>query len=493
MSSVSKVVSVVVSQSSVATTTTLSASATQITIGQSVSFTAKVAAQSGKAKPTGSVTLFDGTNSLGTMSLNAGGTATLSTTALSAGTHSITASYSGDSEDGSSVSNAVSVLVTQSTATVATTTTLTASASQITSGQSVMFTATVAAQAGSNVPTGTITFLDGTTTLGTGILNAGGVATFTTTALAVGAQSITASYAGDSNDGGSVSQAVTVTVTSAIQSKGAVLTTTALTASATELTVGQNVTFTGTVVAQSGNTVATGVATFLDGSTSLGTAQLNSSGVATFSTSSLVTGAHSISASYGGDSSHAPSTSAVTPVNVAAAASPAYAMVVSNSNVTLAPGQRSAVTVTLIPYNGFKLPISLKCSGMPQGSTCTFNPVTVTPNGSPVISSVTISASNTMGSASARDPNPGPGRNLAFGWVMPWGFIPLLGLAKRRGRSQIVRWSFRLAVAAALTAGSLWVSGCGYTANSAKFAVTLTASASNAETHSSQITINIQP
>ena len=491
--SVSNAVSVVVTQTAVATTTTLTASATQITSGQSVAFNAKVVPQSGSGVPAGSITFYDGTTSLGKASLNAGGTATLSTTALAAGTHSITASYFGDSEHSSSVSSAVSVVVTQSTATVATTTTLSASAAQIASGQSVTFTATVAQQAGSTVPTGTVTFLDGTTTLGTGTLNASGVATFTTTALGVGTQLITASYTGDSNDGSSVSQAVTVTVTSASQGNATLATTTTLMASATQLTVGQSVTFTATIVAQSGNNVATGVVTFLDGSTSLGTGQLNASGVATFSTTSLVTGAHSISASYAGDTSHSPSASAVITVTVAAAVAPAYAMVVNNTNVTLAPGQASTVTVTLIPYNGFNLPIGLKCSGMPQGTTCAFNPASVTPNGAPVFSTVTISTSSQSASAATRDPHHGPGGNLAFGWVMPWGFIPLLGLAKRRRRSQIARWSLRLAVAAALTVGSLWVSGCGYSANSAKFAVTLTASASNAETHSSQITVNIQP
>ena len=126
--------------------------------------------------PTGSIKFFDGTTSLGKVSLNAGGTAALSTTALAAGTHSITASYFGDNEDSSSISNAVSVVVTQSAG--ATTTTLTASAALVTPGQSVTFTATVAPQSGSNVPTGTVTFLDGTTTLGEGTLNASGVATF---------------------------------------------------------------------------------------------------------------------------------------------------------------------------------------------------------------------------------------------------------------------------------------------------------------------------
>jgi hypothetical protein len=115
----------VVSQSMVATATTLSASATQITTGQSVTFTAEVVRQSGNGVPTGSIKFFDGTTSLGKASLNGGGTATLSTTALAAGTHSITASYFGDNEDASSVSNSVSVVVTQSTA--ATTPTITAS------------------------------------------------------------------------------------------------------------------------------------------------------------------------------------------------------------------------------------------------------------------------------------------------------------------------------------------------------------------------------
>jgi hypothetical protein len=136
-SSVSNAVTVFVTQTAVATTTRLTASATQIAIGQSVTFAAKVVPQSGKGVPAGSIKFFDGTKSLGRVSLNAGGTTALSTSALSAGTHSITASYFGDIEDGGSVSNAVSIVVTQST--VAATTTRTASAAQITSGQRVTY------------------------------------------------------------------------------------------------------------------------------------------------------------------------------------------------------------------------------------------------------------------------------------------------------------------------------------------------------------------
>jgi hypothetical protein len=47
-------------------------------------------------------------------------------------------------------------------------------------------------------------------------------------------------------------------------------------------------------------------------------------------------------------------------------------------------------------------------------------------------------------------------------------------------------------VAAVLIAGSLWVSGCGHPSNGGQYIVTLTASASNVQTHTSQITVHIQ-
>ncbi len=486
-SSVSQAVTVLVAHSTKGTTTSLSASATQLVQGQSVTFTATVAPQSGSKVPTGTVTFLDGTTSLGTGQLNVSGVATFSSTSLGVGTHAISASYSGDSKDAGSASAAVSVTVTAAQIVLATTTTLTASGTQLTAGQSVTFTAVVAPQTGSNVPTGTVTFMDGTTTLGTSSLNGAGTATFNTTALAAGTQSIVASYGGDSKDGSSASAAVSVTVTAA--QGGTLPTTTTLTASGTQLTPGQSVTFTAVVAPQSGGSVPTGTVTFLDGSTSLGTAQLTATGGATLNLASLAVGTHSISAAYGGDTNDSPSTSAVLTVTVGA---PEYAMVISSPNVSLTPGQPSTLTVTLIPESGFNLPIGLSCTGLPAGTTCSFNPATVTPNGAPVMSTVTMMLPTQVTIAPQQVPHGVPGGRLAFGWVMPWGFIPLLGLAKKRRRSQLARWSFRLAVAAALTAGSLWVSGCGYSGNGSVFTVTITAAASNAVIHTSQVTVNIQ-
>ena len=76
------------------------------TQGQGVSFTATLDG----ASPTGVVTFMDGTATLGVVNVSAG-KATFTTSTLSVGTHSITAVYSGDANNRSSVSAAFSVTV----------------------------------------------------------------------------------------------------------------------------------------------------------------------------------------------------------------------------------------------------------------------------------------------------------------------------------------------------------------------------------------------
>lgn len=75
------------------TTTSLTSSRNPSTLGQSVTFTATVTAAAGT--PTGTVTFSDGTNVLGSSRLNSAGRATISTTGLSRGSHSIVAAYNG--------------------------------------------------------------------------------------------------------------------------------------------------------------------------------------------------------------------------------------------------------------------------------------------------------------------------------------------------------------------------------------------------------------
>lgn len=108
--STSSAVSVAItSASTTATTTTLTASLTSSTYGSAITFTAAVS----PAAATGSVTFYDGTASLGSATLVSGST-TLSTSTLTVGTHSITATYAGNTTYASSTSSALSVTVNAS-------------------------------------------------------------------------------------------------------------------------------------------------------------------------------------------------------------------------------------------------------------------------------------------------------------------------------------------------------------------------------------------
>ena len=104
-------VTVLLNTSLAPTTTALTSSLNPSSFGQSVTFTATATSEGFKVTPTGAVTFFDGSTSLGTSNLNASAQATLSTSTLTVGTHNITATYNGDSNYASSTSSVVSQLV----------------------------------------------------------------------------------------------------------------------------------------------------------------------------------------------------------------------------------------------------------------------------------------------------------------------------------------------------------------------------------------------
>jgi hypothetical protein len=93
------------------TATRLSSSAANSNVGQTVTFSAMVVPALNTAVPTGTITFMDGTSSLGTASLDATATAQITTSSLSDGTHSITATYSGDSTFSASTSAALTQIV----------------------------------------------------------------------------------------------------------------------------------------------------------------------------------------------------------------------------------------------------------------------------------------------------------------------------------------------------------------------------------------------
>ena len=257
------------------------------------------------------------------------------------------------------------------------------------------------------------------------------------------------------------------------------------------MSLGDLVSFVAKITPQSGSGIPNGTVTFLDGQNALGTGVLNGNGMASFATPSLMAGRHSITASYSGDAANDASISAAVMVTVATPASPGYTMAVSSSDVVLTRGEVANLTVTLTPQNGFNTSVNLTCSGLPAGATCNFNPATITPAGKPVSSTLSILAAVPPVTSENRAPQGSNRGRLALGLVMPWGMLSLIGLAKRKNRSRCAIWLVRIAAAAVLVAGSLWMSGCGYSVNGSVFTMTLTSSGANAPTHTSQITVTI--
>ena len=204
----SAVVTEVVNPSSnVSTTTAVISSINPSVFGQTVVLTATITGAGGPT-PTGNVIFVDGTTTLGTVALNGNSQALFVTSALSAGSHSITAMYAGNANYAGSTSPVLTQVVNAS-AGIGTTTTLASSANPSSAAQSVVFTASVVG-AGGNVPTptGFVTFVNGTTTLGTVVLNGAAQASLTAGALTPGTYSITAIYGGDATYAASASTAI---------------------------------------------------------------------------------------------------------------------------------------------------------------------------------------------------------------------------------------------------------------------------------------------
>ena len=187
-----------------AATLALASSGGSAVSGQPVSFMATtVGADAGT--PSGTVAFSDGTTRLATVPLDGSGTATFTTSALSLGSHSITATYSGDADFLGVQSAPYSETVAQTGTEVVVVKNSVFKNKKL---MSVRLTAEIKPLApGGGVPTGEVTFELVTTTkkkvkvttLGTAAVS-GGEATLTLKANKVPRKGITIVYSGDAND-----------------------------------------------------------------------------------------------------------------------------------------------------------------------------------------------------------------------------------------------------------------------------------------------------
>ena len=334
------------------TTTVLSANPNPPQAGQTVTFTAAVSSFCGT--PTGTVQfIVDGANYGAPVSLSAGGIATTTAT-FASGSHNISAAYSGSSTLAPSTSNTLAETI----GTIATTTTLTSSANQITQGTSVTLTASVAPASGTTAPTGMVNFYNGATLLGNAPLH-GGVATLATSSLPIGTNSISATYQGTTSFGPSTSSTITITVTSATNFAPVITDMSPL------LTLAGNPAFTLTITGSgfaAGSTAywgTTALATQFVSPTQLTaqvpTAEVAASGIANVSVQTPAPGSlTSNTFQFEIDSA----SSSITPPSFNPAAA------------TVAAGSSAAFTVTL-PANAAS--VSAQCLNLPLGATCSYS------------------------------------------------------------------------------------------------------------------------
>jgi hypothetical protein len=363
-------------------------------VNQQVTFSAGFTFPAGTTVPTGTVTYLDGAATLCTFTATTGSpfTATIPSCKvplLTAGTHSITVTYSGDTNFATATSSAFSQVVNQTS----TTTTVTSLPTTSAVNQPVTFTATVTpaiygSPSGTTNPTGTVNFsytIGGVTTT---LCSAAAVSTSASITTAqcqmplpnTGSYTITATYSSDSNftsgTAGSAAQQVTLSAQSD---------TVAVTSTAAFTNVNATVTFNSTITPGFvGATKPTGNVTYIDSSTNttLCTASVTAGvvGACTISPSTgtpstaaaadLTAGTHSIKASYSGDSNF-PAVSAANSSGVSQVITQTGTTVAVVSSSPLVAGLPTSVATQAVTFTATITPTAV--GAIVPASTSTVN------------------------------------------------------------------------------------------------------------------------
>ena len=310
------------------TTTTLSSDKQSIEYGETVTFTADVAPND----LTGEVEFFNNTAFIGRDAV-LNGQASVSTDSLPIGTQKVTAVFTptDDTDYNVSTSNEVDVLV----GVTQTVTTLTASPTNPTYGESVSLTADVSP----NDVAGEVEFMDNGASLGKVAVSSGQAALATDT-LTTGGHELTAEFTPDDTQtyGGSTSLAITVTVDKATPKV-------TLTTDKTTTTYGEPVTATANVTPDLAGSVQ-----FQNNGTSLGDPVVVVAGSASVVVDNLPVGANDLTAVFTPDdtTNYNDATSNTETVNVGKATPK---VTLSSDKQTIVVGQEVTFNVNIAPDN----------------------------------------------------------------------------------------------------------------------------------------------
>lgn len=367
----------------------LSASDPSPIYGESITLTDTLTA--GGTALNGTVTFFDGATALGQSTLNASGVASLAVGPLAVGTHSLTAHYGGDTDYPSGLISSLSLSVAGAPLTITANNT-----ARVYGAANPAFTGTVSGA----------------------VLGDTFTETFSTTATAA---SIVGSYA--------IVPSVTGTnlANYRVTPVNGALTIVQAGSATTFALSNQNLTMTATVTSLTSG-VPTGTVSFYQGQTAVGSGTLVN-GAASVTASTFPAGDVVLSAQYSGD------------VNFTQSQSPPILVIaVSSASTSLTVGQSGSVadTVSVAPVTGFTGTIQFSCGGLPQASSCSFQPSSITFSGGQTSASVSLTIQTGLGTQAGMA-RPGvetgtgkPGALLAF-MIGPGLFAMVIIAGKRKG------------------------------------------------------------
>lgn len=154
-----------------------------------------------------------------------------------------------------------------------------------------------------------------------------------------------------------------------------------------------------------------------------------------------------------------------------------FTLAVDGSSLTVVHGSSGTATITATPLSGFNSSITLACTGLPVGVTCSFSPSTLTPTGGAMSSTLTITVASNASTSTA-----------VLRWTLSGGGFALafcvLGSGMRRRRKY-----FGVPMLLCLIAIVSSTMGCAFSPFTSM--ITVTAS-SGAAQHSSTISLAVK-
>jgi hypothetical protein len=345
---------------------------------------------------TGTVTFTDGATTLAVVPVSAGGTAEYNGALLALGSHTISASYSGDASYKGSTTTPISFQITQSASDLIffadNSAGYSGSSTTFNAGQNAEMTVILQASAvGAGAqPTGTVTFQLGSNAPVTvpvvpnqslSIFGNSSIAATVFADLAAGTQTLTATYSGDGNFSGSTVTTPILGLVSTLKNTMTTFTTTPsnLTNVSPDTIITANITVTG-----SGTTAPTGNATiFLANLFEFPAITLTpgtgdtSTATFTFRAADLLPGNNSVTVAYSGDSVYNPSASGA---SVAYNDPTDFSVQTTTPNLVIPSGSTGSATINLASFGGFNGAVAISCTTS-QYISCTPATSSVTVNG----------------------------------------------------------------------------------------------------------------